>query len=179
MVAAVTGRPAEMGNAALSSATDAVTLALGLVGGMALWMGLMRIAEKAGLVKLLARAARPVLSRLFPQVPADHPAMSSMLMNIAANMLGLGNAATPLGVKAMMELQSLNPKKDTATDAMVMFLAINTSSVQIIPATIIALRVKTGSADPAEIIGPALLATVCSTAAGIAAAFLLGRVKKA
>lgn len=175
VVAAFTGRTSEMGNAALQSATDAVTLALGLVGGMALWLGLMRIAEKAGLVALLARAARPLFARLFPEVPPDHPAMSSILMNIAANMLGIGNAATPLGIKAMLELQSLNAKKDTASDAMVMFLAINTSSVTLIPATIIALRAKTGSADPAEIIGPGILATACSTAAGIAAALLLKR----
>ena len=160
---------------AFDASKSAVTLAIGLIGLMALWLGIMKLAEEAGLVKLLARALRPVMTRLFPDVPSDHPAMGAMIMNIAANMLGLGNAATPLGLKAMMELQRLNPKGDTATDAMATFLAINASSVTIIPATVIGLRVSLGSQNPAEIIGTVLFATTCSTVVAITMAKLLSR----
>jgi spore maturation protein A len=134
---------------------------------MALWLGLMKIAEEAGLVRIIGRMLKPIMTRLFPDVPPEHPAMGAMILNIAANMLGLGNAATPLGLKAMKELQTLNPKKDTATNAMCTFLAINTASVQLIPASTIALMVASGSKNPTVIIGTTLLATIISTTASI------------
>jgi len=146
-----------------SSAKASVELAMGLIGIMALWLGLMRIAEESGLVKIFARAVRPVMIRLFPEVPPDHPAMGAMVMNIAANMLGLGNAATPLGLKAMQELQKLNKVKDTATNAMATIMALNTSSVTFIPATVIGIRAAANASNPAEIIGPVILATGVST----------------
>ena len=149
------------------AAKAAVTLAIGLIGIMALWLGMMKIAEDSGLVKVFARAVRPVMVWLFPDVPPDHPAMGAMVMNIAANMLGLGNAATPLGLKAMQELQKLNKVKDTATDAMATFMALNTSSVTLIPATIIGIRAAADSSNPAEIIGPVILATGVSTTVAI------------
>ena len=175
-VAAATGRMAALTAAATESAGRAVTLALGLVGGMTLWLGLMKVAEEAGLVTLLARAARPVLRRLFPEVPPEHPAMGAMVMNIAANMLGLGNAATPFGLKAMAALDEMNPRRGTATDAQALFCAINTASVQIIPASVIALRAAAGARQPGDVIGPTLLATSCALLAAVAAAKVLGRL---
>ncbi|HEB84939.1 MAG TPA: hypothetical protein ENI92_08075, partial [Bacteroidetes bacterium] len=176
LVAAITGRLDATTDAAMNSAKAAVELAIGLIGVMALWLGLMKVAEKAGLVRLLARALRPVLVRLFPEVPAEHPAMGSMLANIAANMLGLGNSATALGLRAMQDLQELNREKESASNAMATFLAINTSSVTLIPATVIAIRVAAGSTAPAEIIGPTLVATAVSTAVAIITVRLLQRV---
>jgi spore maturation protein A len=160
----------------VSSAKTAVTLAIGLIGIMALWLGVMKIAEASGLIAKLATLLRPVTTRLFPDVPANHPAMGAMIMNISANMLGLANAATPLGLKAMEELNKLNPKAGTATDAMCTFLVINTSNVQLIPATVIAIRAASGSANPTEIIGPAIAATALSTIIGIMVVKLLGRL---
>lgn len=160
------------------SAKASVNLALGLIGIMALWLGLMKIAEESGLVKLFARAVRPVMVRLFPDVPADHPAMGAMVMNIAANMLGLGNAATPLGLKAMQELQTLNKVKDTASNAMATFMALNTSSVTFIPATIIGIRAAADASNPAEIIGPVILATGVSTTVAIIAIKTLQKLPK-
>ncbi len=148
--------------------TAVVDLALPLIGYMALWLGMMRLAERSGLVHLLARALRPALRRLFPDVPPDHPAMGSMLMNMAANMLGLSNAATPLGLRAMQDLERLNPRPGTATNAMCTFLAINTSSIQLVPATTIAYLAAAGAKEPAAIVGPAFLATVASTIIAIA-----------
>lgn len=161
--------------ASIDSAKDAVTLALGLVGLMAFWLGLMRVVQEAGLLHTLARWLRPVMTRLFPDVPADHPAMSAMIMNIAANMLGLGNAATPFGIKAMTELNRLNPVPGVATNAMVLFLAINTSNVALAPLGVIALRASAGSNDAAGIWIPTLLATTFSTLCAIATAKLLQR----
>jgi spore maturation protein A len=155
----------------------AVELAIGLIGIMSLWLGLMKIAEQAGMVAVLAKFLKPVTTRLFPDVPADHPAMGAMLMNISANMLGLANAATPLGLKAMEELNKLNKKLGTATDAMCTFLVINTSSVQLIPATVIAIRAASGSSNPTEIIGPVIFATTINTVVGIAAVKLLARLR--
>ena len=175
-VAAATGRMAALTSAVAESAGRAVTLALGLMGVMTLWLGLMKVAEEAGLVALLGRAARPVLRRLFPEVPAEHPAMGAMVMNIAANMLGLGNAATPFGLKAMAALEEMNPHKGTATDAQALFCAINTASVQVIPASVIALRAAAGASQPGDVIGPTLLATSCAVVAAVAAAKVLGRV---
>src|SRR5713101_6586657 len=134
---------------------------------MALWLGLMRLAERAGLVQRIAYGLRPLMQRLFPEVPPDHPAMGSMLMNMAANMLGLGNAATPLGLRAMRDLESLNPRPGVASNAMCTFLAINTSSVQLIPATAIAILAAAGSARPTAIVGTALLATLCAATVAI------------
>lgn len=161
-----------------ASAKASVNLAMGLIGIMALWLGLMKIAEESGLVKIFARAVRPVMIRLFPDVPPDHPAMGAMVMNIAANMLGLGNAATPLGLKAMQELQKLNKVKDTATNAMATFMALNTSSVTFIPATVIGIRAAANASNPAEIIGPVILATGVSTTVAIIMIKLLQKLPR-
>ncbi|MBL9129113.1 MAG: nucleoside recognition protein [Verrucomicrobiales bacterium] len=167
LVAGITGNVRASVDAAIKAAETAVTLAFGLVGVMSLWLGIMRLAERSGLVGLLARALRPLLVRLFPDVPPDHPAMASMVLNIAANMLGLTNAATPLGLRAMRDLESLNRHPGTATDAMCTFLAINTGSVQLIPASAIAILAASGAAHPTAIVGSTLVATCCSSAAGL------------
>ena len=150
--------------------------ALPLVGIMALWLGIMRLAERAGLVMLFARGLRPLLRWLFPEVPADHPAMGSMVLNISAGILGLGNAATPLGLRAMKDLESLNPHPGTATNAMCTFLAINTSSIQLIPATAIAILAANNSNNPTAIVGTSIIATSCAAISGVAAAKLLQRL---
>jgi len=175
-VAALRGRLPELTAAALDAAAKASGFALSLVGVLALWMGLMRVAEEAGLVRWIARLATPVLRRLFPGVPAHHPAMGAIVMNVAANVLGLGNAATPFGIRAMQELEALNPHPGTASDAQAMLCALNTASVQLVPATVIALRVAAGSRAPAEVIGPTLLASLCGVLAAVAGARLLGRL---
>ena len=161
---------------AFDGAKTAVTIALGLIGIMALWLGVMRLAERSGLVQKIARALRPIMKRLFPDVPADHPAMGSMLMNMAANMLGLGNAATPLGLRAMRDLETLNPRPGVATNAMCTFLAINTSSVQLIPTTAIAILFAAGSTRPTAIVGTALLATLCAATVAIISVKLLEKL---
>jgi len=160
-------------NSALSYASTAVNIAIGLIGIMALWLGVMKVAEEAGLISIIARWLKPVTTKLFPDVPADHPAMGSMIMNISANMLGLGNAATPFGLKAMEELDKLNPNKGTATNAMVTFLAINTAGMTLIPATAIAIRASAGSSDPAIIIGTSLFGAFCATVMGLTSAKIL------
>lgn len=160
----------EVTNGALDGAKTAVTIALGLIGIMALWLGVMRLAERAGLVQRMARSLRPLMERLFPDVPHDHPAMGSMLMNMAANMLGLGNAATPLGLRAMRDLETLNPRPGVASNAMCTFLAINTSSVQLVPATAIAILAASGSTRPTAIVGTALLATLCAASVAVLSA---------
>ena len=157
-------------NSALDYASTAVTISLGLIGIMALWLGVMKVAEEAGLIAIIAKVLKPVTKKLFPDVPSDHPAMGSMIMNISANMLGLGNAATPFGLKAMEELDQLNPKKGVATNAMCTFLAINTAGMTLIPATAIAVRAAAGSTEPAIIIGTSLFGSFCATVAGITAA---------
>ena len=157
-------------NGLLDIVNTAVQIAIGLIGIMALWLGVMKVAEEAGLIKIIARSVRPITKFLFPDVPQDHPAMGSMIMNISANMLGLSNAATPFGLKAMEDLNSLNPKKDTATDAMCMFLAVNTAGLTLIPATAIAIRAAAGSSDPAIIIGTSIFGASCATLTGITAA---------
>ncbi len=177
-VAAARGKLPDVTAAALDAAGKAATFALGLIGVLALWMGLMRVAEEAGLVRWIARLLAPVLRRLFPEVPPDHPAMGAIVMNVAANVLGLGNAATPFGIRAMQELEGLNPRPGTATDAQAMLCALNTASVQLVPATVIALRVSAGSRAPAEIIGPTLLASLCGVVVAIAAARLLARLTR-
>ncbi|MDR2999727.1 MAG: hypothetical protein LBU89_00565 [Fibromonadaceae bacterium] len=145
----------------------AFEIALGLTGILAFWLGIMKIGEKAGAVQMLAKLVSPLMKRLFPSVPADHPAMGSMLMNISANMLGLDNAATPLGLKAMKELQEINPNKDTASDAQILFLVLNTSGLTLIPVGIMTYRAKLGAANPADIFLPLLFATFFGTMAGI------------
>jgi spore maturation protein SpmA len=167
---------AEVSKASVESAKAAVTLALGLIGVMAFWLGLMRVVQEAGFLAVLARWLRPVMVRLFPDVPPEHPAMSAMILNIASNMLGLGNAATPFGIKAMHELNRLNPRPGVATDAMVLFLAINTSSVAVAPLGVIATRAAVGSNDAAGIWLPTLMATSLSTAVAILTAKALQRV---
>lgn len=176
VTAAYTGRMDEVTRASFESAKDAVTLAIALVGPMALWLGVMKVAEAGGLMLAVARAARPIMIRLFPDVPHDHPAMSAMIMNMAANTLGLGNAATPMGIKAMQELDRLAPEKGTATNAMCLFLAINTSSVTLLPLGVITVRAAAGAASPAAIVIPSIIATCCSTLTAILAArFLAAR----
>ena len=159
----------------VDTAGAAVTLAIGLVGVMALFLGLMKVAEAGGLLTIIAKTIRPVMVRLFPDVPADHPAMGAMILNMSANALGLGNAATPFGIRAMQELDKLNTHKGTATNAMVLFLAINTSSVTLLPTGVIALRASAGSVDPAGILPTTLFATVCSTTVAIIAVKLYQR----
>ncbi len=157
----------EVTDGAFDGAKTAVTIALGLIGIMAMWLGVMRLAERAGLIQRIAHGLRPIMRRLFPDVPPEHPAMGSMLMNMAANMLGLGNAATPLGLRAMRDLERLNRQPGTATNAMCTFLAVNTSSVQLIPTTAIAILAAAGSTRPTAIVGTALLATLCAATTAI------------
>lgn len=154
-------------NAMLGAANSAVELALGLIGVMAFFLGIMKVAESAGLLQVLAKVLRPVLIKLFPEIPSDHPAMGAMIMNLSANILGLGNAATPFGLKAMAHLDTLNPHKGVATNAMVLLLAINTAGITLIPTSVIALRQASGSADPAGIIATTLFATTVSLFAAI------------
>jgi spore maturation protein SpmA len=161
---------ARLAKAIIEDAGQAVTLAVGLIGVMTLFLGLMKVAEAGGLLKIIARLLRPLLVRLFPAVPPQHPAMGAMILNIAANVLGLGNAATPFGIRAMQHLDALNPVKGVASNSMVLFLAINTSSVTLLPTGVIALRAASGSNDPAGILPTTLFATLCSTAVAIAMA---------
>ncbi|MCB9663676.1 MAG: spore maturation protein [Alphaproteobacteria bacterium] len=157
-------------DAILARAKASVDLVIGLIGAMAFFLGLMRVAQDGGLLRVLSRVIRPLLVRLFPDVPPDHPAMGAMVLNLAANALGLGNAATPFGIKAMKELDALNPHKGTATNAMVLFLAINTSSVTLLPTGVIVWRETLGSARAADIMPTTLLATLFSTSVAILAA---------
>ena len=154
-------------NSIFSAAETGVKIALNLIGIMAFFLGLMRILEKAGAVRYLTRLIRPLLKFLFPQIPEDHPAMGAMVMNIASNMLGLGNAATPFGLKAMEELQKLNPKKDKITPAMATFLVINTSAITLIPATVMSIRAAMNSKDITSFVIPSVIAATCATIVGI------------
>jgi spore maturation protein SpmA len=165
----------DVGKASFDSAKRAVELAISLIGAMALWLGIMKVAEAAGLMRAVTRAIKPVMVWLFPDVPHNHPAMSAIIMNMGANMLGMGNAATPMGIKAMQELDKLNTQKGTATNAMCLFLAINTSSVTILPLGVIAVRAACGATSPGSILLPALCATICSTTAAIFMSKLLSR----
>ncbi len=174
-IAVLTGNVKEVVGSVTDSASSAVKLALGFVGVMALWLGIMKIAEESGLIQRFTRVIAPMMRLLFPKIPENHPALGSMTMNLVANAFGLNNAATPLGIRAMKDLDDLNTKKGTATDEMCMFLAINTSSVQLVPAGAIALLAAGGSADPTAIVLPALVATLFSTLVGIVSAKLLGR----
>ena len=175
VVAIFTGNAAALTKASVDYAKTGVEISLGLIGIMTLWLGIMRVAEQAGLITLLSRALRPISRLLFPEVPPDHPAIGAMIMNIAANMLGLSNAATPLGIKAMEELQELNPVKDTASNAMVTFMALNTSGIQFIPATIIGVLVTAGSKAPTVIIPTTIVATFSGAIAAVTTAKILQR----
>jgi len=178
LLAAVTGHMQALTDAILRDSRKAVEIALQLIGVMAFFIGLMKVAEDAGLLRLIARAVAPVMRRLFPSVPPDHPAMSAMIMNIASNMLGLGNAATPFGIKAMEELEKLNGEKGTASNAMVLFLAINTAGLAVLPTGVIGLRAAAGSTDAAAIFFPTWFASGCATLTGVAAAFFLARLPR-
>ena len=167
-----------LSGAVIDSAAGAVELALGLVGVMTLFLGLMKVAEAGGLLRILAALIRPLMVRLFPEVPAGHPAMGAMIMNLSANAMGLGNAATPFGIRAMQELNKLNPRHGTATDSMALFLAINTSSITLLPTGVIALRASAGSIDPAGILPTTLFATLCSTAMAVIAAKVYSRFSR-
>ena len=175
VVGTITGRIDQVTEAAITMSKTSVEIALGLIGIMALWLGTMKIAEDSGLIQIIAKTLRPITIRLFPDVPSDHPAIGSIVLNMAANMLGLGNAATPLGLKAMKELQEINEHKDTATDAMCTFLAINTSSVQIIlPATVVGLM----GAAANQIFITTIIATSLSTVAAIISVKVLAKMKR-
>ena len=182
MVAAVliggwNGKLKDVADGAFNMAnTSVLVIAFGLIGVMALWLGVMRLAERAGLVALFARAMRPLMRVIFPDVPPEHPAMGSMLMNISANMLGLGNAATPLGLRAMRDLESLNKIPGTATNAMCTFLAINTSGIQLIPATAIAILAASKSTNPTAIVGTSIICTACAATAGVLMAKFLEKL---
>jgi spore maturation protein A len=165
--AVINGKMQEVNEAIFQSANEAVTLCIGLVSILVFWLGIMRIAQDSGLLDKLAWLFRPIVKRLFPEVPADHPAMGYILSNMMANMFGLGNAATPLGIKAMEQLKELNGGRDYASRSMITFLAINTSSLTIIPTTVIAIRMNYESASPTEIVGPTLVATFLSTLGAI------------
>jgi spore maturation protein A len=165
--AAVNGTMEEVNEAIFSGAKDAVTICLGLISILVFWLGLMRIAQVAGLLKALARVLRPIASRLFPDVPPNHPAMGYILSNMTANMFGLGNAATPMGIKAMEQLKELNGGRDSASRSMITLLAVNTASITLIPTTVISIRMSYGSVSPTEIVGTTLIATTCSTLGAI------------
>lgn len=166
----------EMMNSTFEMAKSGFEISLGLTGVMTLWMGLMKVGEAGGIVQLMSRAVGPLFSKLFPEIPKNHPATGSIMMNIAANMLGLDNAATPLGLKAMTQLQELNKEKDTASNAMIMFLILNASGLTIIPISIMVYRTQLGAADPSDVFIPILLATFCSTLTGILAVSLYQRI---
>ena len=166
----------EMMTASTTSAKSAFELSLGLTGVLSLWMGIMKIGEKGGLVAALARVLSPVLCKIFPDVPKGHPAMGTMFMNFSANMLGLDNAATPMGLKAMQELQELNPKKDTASNPMIMFLVLNTSGLTLIPVSVLTFRTQMGAANPTDIFLPILLATTVATLVGLLVTSIYQRI---
>ena len=157
----------EIMNSTFASSKTAFEISLGLTGVLSLWLGIMKIGERGGVVNALARVLSPVFTRLFPDIPKGHPVTGSIFMNIAANMLGLDNAATPLGLKAMEQMQTLNTRKDTATNPMIMFLVLNTSGLTIIPVSIMVYRAQMGAAQPTDIFIPILLATFFSTLTGI------------
>lgn len=167
LAAAVQGDIQLVTRATIEGAEEAVKIALGLIGIIAFWSGLMKIAEDAGLMKLIAKLMRPLTRVLFPDVPPDHPAVGAVLLAMSANILGLGNACTPLGIKAMEELQTLNPNKDTASNSMCTFVAITASSLTLIPTTVIAFRTAAGSANPTAVVGTTIVATTASTLAAI------------
>jgi spore maturation protein A len=179
IIGMLNGRLDEVTKAALSSAGRAVELAIGLLGIMCLWSGLMNIAEKSGLIRAIARIANPILGLLFPRIRKNRSALGAIVMNLAANFFGLGNSATPLGIRAMGELQKINGGSGTASDSMCMFLVLNTSAIQLIPTTVIALRNDAGSAAPSEITACVWAASVCATIVGILAVRIFSGLERA
>ncbi|RNC28052.1 MAG: Spore maturation protein A [Candidatus Dichloromethanomonas elyunquensis] len=177
-VAALSGHIDQVTESALKAAELGIEVAIGLMGIMSLWLGIMRLAEDAGLIQTLAKLSSPAIRLLFPTLKKDSPALGPIILNLCANILGLGNAATPFGLKAMQELQKENPFPDTASPAMITFLALNTSCITIIPATIIAVRMKAGSANPTEIIGTTIFATACAMGAAITVDFIFRKRSK-
>jgi spore maturation protein A len=175
LISILNGRLDQTVQAALTASQSAVELSIGLTGIICLWSGLMNIAQKSGMIKIIARLTGPILKILFPQIAKNDRAMGAIVMNLAANFLGLGNAATPLGIRAMNELQKVNKKKDTASDPMCMFLVLNTSAIQLIPTTIIAIRSNAGSAAPSEITACVWVASLCATIAGVVSVFILSK----
>lgn len=167
IIGMINGRIQEVTKAVVDSAGKAVELSIALLGIMCLWTGLMAVAKKSGVIDFISMLFRPFLKFLFPGIPKKHAAVGAIVMNLSANFLGLGNAATPLGIKAMQELQKLNPVKTKATDAMCMFLVLNTAAIQLIPATMIAIRTDAGSVNPAEIIVAVWVASICAALTGI------------
>ena len=173
--AAWLGKTGELSLVLFEESKSAVMLAIGLIGSMAFWLGMMKILEEAGALNLIARIVAPVMSKLFPEIPKNHPAIGAIVMNMSANMLGMGNAATPFGINAMQELDKLNGKKGRATNAMCLFLAINTSSVTLLPLGVITIRASAGAKEPASILIPTLLATIVSTTVAIIMSKLMQR----
>ncbi|WP_066047452.1 nucleoside recognition domain-containing protein [Robertmurraya korlensis] len=167
LFAMVNGTMSEVNEAIFSGAKEAVTLCIGLISILVFWLGMMKIAEEAGLLNKLSNLFKPIITRLFPEIPHNHPAMGYILSNMMANMFGLGNAATPLGIKAMEEMKKINGGKSEASRSMITFLAINTSSITLIPTTVIAIRMNYNSASPTDIVGPTLIATICSSIGAI------------
>jgi spore maturation protein A len=165
--ALINGTMTEVNKAIFDGAKEAVTLCIGLISVLVFWLGMMRIAEESGLLERLSKLFRPLVKKIFPEVPVSHPAMGYILSNMISNMFGLGNAATPLGIKAMEELKKLNGGKDSASRSMVTFLAINTASITIIPTTVIAIRMNYHSASPTEIVVPTIIATIISAIGAI------------
>lgn len=163
-------------NSTFETAKTAFEISLGLTGVLSLWMGMMKIGERGGIVELLAKGLAPIFNRIFPDIPKGHPVTGTMFMNIAANMLGLDNAATPMGLKAMQELQELNPKKDTATNPMIMFLVLNTSGLTLIPMSVLVYRTQLGAAQPTDVFIPILLATTVSTIVGLVVTSIYQRI---
>jgi len=176
IIGGINGKIENVTKSAIDAAAASVTIAIGLIGVMALWLGIVKIAEDSGLMLLLSKAVAPILKRLFSDVPPGHPAMASMTMNIAANMLGLSNAATPLGLKAMEDLEKLNPRPGVATNAMCTFLTINTAGLQLIPATMISIMASSGSREPAAIIGTTLAASFTALVIGVTVVKILERL---
>ncbi len=178
IIGVLNGRLEAVTRAAFTSAERAVELSIGLLGIMCLWSGLMKIMEKSGMISVLAKLASPVLKLLFPKLSGKSNAAGAIVMNLAANFMGLGNAATPLGIKAMEELQKVNTRKDTASDAMCMFLVLNTAAIQLVPATVMAIRSNAGSAAPAEITACIWAASLCASIAGVISAKIFAQKRR-
>ena len=175
VVAAFTGRMEAVTESMFSSAEKAVSVAFSLISIMTFWLGMMSLIEKSGLINWIVKILRPFARLLYPRIPQDHPAMHAMLMNMSANLLGMGSAATPFGLKAMQELQEINADPETASDEMCTFLAVNTSSLTLVATTVVALRAATGSRNPTEILGTTIVATFCATTVAITLDRLLRR----
>lgn len=178
ILAGLKGQPEIVTQAAFQAAQTAVKYAFELIGVMSLWLGLMKVAEEAGIIKAFAQILKPFTKCLFPSVPQEHPAMGFILMNFSANLLGLGNAATPFGLKAMQELQSLNPNKNIASEAMCTFLAMNTSCITLLPATVIGIRIAAGSTNPTEIVSTTLFATIVGMTVALFTDYIMRRFSR-